>query len=92
MRFIVESDSTGHWACHQEGRPELSASGMTAAHAFERCCAIYRVDPADFRSAVAGKGGVFTPLISCPDCGGSGRYVGLNIAEPCGTCGGTGSV
>jgi DnaJ-class molecular chaperone len=28
----------------------------------------------------------------CPDCGGSGRYVGLNVAEDCERCGGSGRV
>ena len=28
----------------------------------------------------------------CPDCGGSGRYVGLNETGECGTCGGAGRV
>lgn len=26
----------------------------------------------------------------CPECRGSGRYVGLNVVEPCAVCGGTG--
>ena len=29
---------------------------------------------------------------TCPDCDGSGRYVGLNTVEVCGACGGTGRV
>ncbi len=27
---------------------------------------------------------------SCPDCNGSGQYVGLTVVEPCRACGGTG--
>ena len=27
---------------------------------------------------------------TCPDCGGSGQYVGLTVVEPCRVCGGTG--
>ena len=26
----------------------------------------------------------------CPDCGGTGEYVGLNAKQKCGTCGGSG--
>jgi hypothetical protein len=26
----------------------------------------------------------------CPDCGGTGKYVGLNLVETCLACGGTG--
>ena len=26
----------------------------------------------------------------CPDCGGTGKYVGLNLVESCKTCNGTG--
>lgn len=26
----------------------------------------------------------------CSDCRGSGRYVGLNVVEPCAACGGSG--
>lgn len=29
---------------------------------------------------------------SCPDCGGTGKYVGLNIVESCATCEGRGSL
>lgn len=28
----------------------------------------------------------------CPDCGGTGKYVGLNIVELCANCGGRGSL
>lgn len=28
----------------------------------------------------------------CPDCHGTGQYVGLTLTEPCRTCGGTGTV
>jgi hypothetical protein len=27
---------------------------------------------------------------TCPDCGGTGQYVGLTVVEPCRACGGTG--
>ena len=27
---------------------------------------------------------------TCPDCGGSGKFTGLNAVENCSTCGGTG--
>lgn len=30
------------------------------------------------------------PRETCPDCGGSGKYVGLNAVEDCETCGGMG--
>jgi DnaJ-class molecular chaperone len=26
----------------------------------------------------------------CPDCGGTGKYVGLNLVETCQACNGTG--
>ncbi len=26
----------------------------------------------------------------CPDCGGTGKYVGLHVVEPCLACGGSG--
>lgn len=28
----------------------------------------------------------------CPDCNGTGKYVGLNVIEACATCAGTGSI
>lgn len=28
----------------------------------------------------------------CPDCGGTGKYVGLNVVEPCAKCKGRGSL
>lgn len=27
---------------------------------------------------------------ACPDCRGSGKYIGLNVVEPCLGCGGSG--
>lgn len=27
----------------------------------------------------------------CPECGGTGRYIGLTVVESCGACGGVGS-
>ena len=35
---------------------------------------------------------VVFPKTACPDCNGSGKYVGLNVIEACATCGGTGSL
>ena len=35
---------------------------------------------------------VCPPGKTCPDCGGTGKYVGLNVVEGCATCGGTGGV
>jgi len=29
--------------------------------------------------------------MSCPDCNGTGEYIGLNEKSPCQTCGGNGS-
>ena len=29
---------------------------------------------------------------TCPDCGGTGKYVGLNIVEECPKCGGSGRI
>lgn len=29
--------------------------------------------------------------VDCPDCRGTGRYIGLNAVESCGTCGGSGA-
>jgi len=33
-----------------------------------------------------------SPNISCPDCKGSGQYVGLTVVEPCRRCRGSGAV
>jgi len=91
MRFISESDDSGHWTCYREGRPELSAGGKSAASAFARCCAIHQVEPDPVQCSGSGNRVTFIVGTPCPDCGGSGRYVGLTVDETCRTCQGRGA-
>jgi DnaJ-class molecular chaperone len=54
---------------------------------------LYRIDPSAFtKYAVEGKRGVFSLASPCPDCKGTGRYVGLTVDEACTTCDGMGTV
>jgi DnaJ-class molecular chaperone len=90
----MESDESGHWTCHREGRPELSCGGAFAEIAFHRCCEAYGIDGAKRRVGGSYYGRRIELLVAdvCSDCGGSGQYVGLNLTEQCATCKGSGNL
>ena len=96
-RIIAEIDPHGHWSAWLESRPHEGWGGDTPATAVMRLLRAHGLsvaliaadyDPTHSERQVfrLKRGGV------CPDCGGAGRYVGLNVVETCGTCGGSGSV
>ena len=103
MRFIAEKNPAGHWSCHRDGQPERSAEGPLPLIALRRCCKMYSVDADAFTQVLRSRGRIVFAMSAserdllpgldvCPDCGGSGQYVGLNVVERCATCQGTGQV
>lgn len=92
MTFVVEQSWHHRWDCHREDAPHRVTGGPSPSAAFLRCCKIHQVDPREFvASEQSATRIVFRPRGACPACGGSGKYVGLTVVEPCGTCGGTGT-
>ena len=78
-------------------KPHVAFGGATASDAATRlldACPERGVDAADIHVDYERTTGTHFELIAespvCPECGGSGRYVGLNAVEGCEACGGTG--
>src|SRR5690606_24523750 len=101
----AEKNPAGHWSCYKDGRPERSAEGPLPLVALRRCCKMYAVDAEAFTQVMRTRSRIvfatdasreeldlLSGLDLCPDCAGTGRYVGLNVVEPCSTCEGTGHV
>ena len=95
MRIICQC-LHGHWSAWLEEHPDTAFGGDEAAIAITRLVEatpglelknLNRDDEAstDVRF-------VLVVDAACPDCDGSGRYVGLNETGVCGTCGGSGRV
>ena len=94
MRIIAERDS-GHWSAWRQDEPATALGGSDPAMAVKRLCNALELNTKLIvvdRAACRTDHLEFVVGDSCPDCGGSGRYVGLNTVEVCGTCGGSGRV
>ena len=88
----VAEQHENHWSAWFESKPTVAFGGDTAAKAATRLLEAHGIDP----SQVQASG---NPTISrlelristapCPDCGGSGKYIGLNSVETCKGCGGS---
>ena len=92
MRFVAERSPHGDWVCVAEGVPCLACGGPAPDVAFRRACHAYAVDPAGYGAVERAADRVVFDAIRtppagvCPDCGGTGTYVGLNAVEPCRRC------
>ena len=77
-----------------EGCRERGFGGPSASIALERAVSGFGFSTDDLDAAGPWDGDpdrlVFRRKETCPDCGGSGRYVGLAAVETCGRCGGRG--
>jgi len=98
-RLIATRSVHGHWECHAEGHPHAAATGERPSEALARFCRLFGLPEVRYTLAESDPGRVVYVLRDenpfddpCPDCGGSGRYVGLNTVEDCGRCGGKGRV
>lgn len=94
MPTAIATKQNGHWTAWLVGSPHVAFGGGTPTSALLRLCEAtsgvdadsYVVDP----SSSADGRLVFVSSGVCPDCGGSGRYVGLNDASYCNLCSGSG--
>lgn len=95
-RIIIERDDSGHWSAWFADEPQTTFGGDTMLTALQRLGTVLResenrrlrpVTGPD--ELVAGRAELELPE-PCPDCHGSGVYVGLSMAEPCERCGGAG--
>ena len=94
MRIIAERDA-GHWSAWLNDDPATALGGSDAAMAVKRLCNALDLNVKWIvvdRAACRTDHLEFVVGAPCPECGGSGRYVGLNAVEDCGTCGGVGRV
>jgi hypothetical protein len=95
MRIICEK-LHGRWSAWIEGRHETVFGGRTYRGAVRRLAAeVPGIDLAHIRPAreetYPGRI-VLVCTEPCPECGGSGKYVGLLTVEDCGRCGGSGRI
>lgn len=95
MRIICERVQS-RWAAWVEGRLETMVNARTPRGAIRRLAAEYpeidlaRIVPT--RPETTPGRMVFVCGDVCPDCNGSGRYVGLIKVEDCARCQGSGYV
>ena len=88
----------GHWTAWVEGRSAThSCGGDTAASALLRLLELLEIDPdqlePDHDASYDDRQGFRLRQCSpCPECRGSGRYVGLVQVEPCRNCNGSGLI
>lgn len=96
MQTVVLEKRGGHWTANFEGHPELGFRGDHPVIALSRL--LESLDNFDPNSLIAVEERttddrlVFIIGEECPDCGGSGQYVGLNEISACSRCDGNGRV
>ncbi|MDB5337287.1 MAG: hypothetical protein JWN70_2906 [Planctomycetaceae bacterium] len=92
MTIIVERNDY-HWTAWVFRNPCHEYTGATAAEAITKLLEANGMDLAFVPESVdptLTRIELLIPTDPCPDCGGSGKYTGLNKIEDCGTCGGSG--
>lgn len=91
-RIIAEKDPQGHWSAWFAGNPCCAFGGEHPADAVKRLLHEYGHDPAmieaDYTANREGHMEFTIGAKVCPECGGSGKYVGLNAVDVCRACGG----
>lgn len=103
LRIIARHMPQGHWAAWFDGRSWMPYIGSTPQMAAQRLVYAQRgLDVSSLRlieqsrgQAVFSVGGAPSPprpTRACPDCRGSGQYVGFTVIESCRTCSGLGWV
>ncbi|MFH5806427.1 hypothetical protein [Alienimonas sp. DA493] len=92
-QVVRESHSRDYWTAEAGSH---AAGGSGPGEALRRLCRALNIPNADVLplpgATIDRQTFRLGPTTRCPDCGGSGRYVGLRAAEACETCGGCGRV
>ena len=93
-------DEDGHWTAWFADAPEVSFGGRTPVQTLVRLfatlsppCTFADIWPQSGLSNLhTGRFEVSIGVMSCPDCAGTGKYVGLHAIELCKECNGHGQV
>lgn len=95
-----ERHPSGYWVAWLADMPQNAIGGGSAVEALSRILATME-PPCDLQDIwpltnlqllVSGSFEFAVGSAPCPDCKGSGRYVGFQAVEPCGSCEGRGRV
>ena len=100
-RIIAERDPGGLWTAWFDGQSDQIQVGRSQGEAVRRLLARTRhrrIPPTDiWADPSATRDGHLEYVVvtdqntdPCPDCQGSGQYIGLSVVEPCQTCQGSG--
>jgi hypothetical protein len=95
MRTIASETAPAHRTARASDAPQNGYGGSSVLDAIRRHCAATGRGPNEFR-LVASQSTVGSMVLDeqsgnpCPDCGGTGRCVGLAAVETRPSCGGTG--
>jgi hypothetical protein len=105
LRLIAGRGPTNQdWSVWLESEPQQACGGMTPMNAVRRWLELNETrfpGPFDVRriqqESTLDRQVIFlnrktTAEATCPECDGSGRYVGLHLVEDCAACGGAGVV
>ena len=96
LRIIAERDPHGNWSAWFDGRPQWAYGGDEAATAVSRLAYSREIDPgtlsADYDACQDGHMEFTLGGQTCPDCGGTGKYIGFLEVGNCETCDGSGKV
>lgn len=94
IRIITEENPQGRWTAWFDGKLAGASQGENAAHAVRHLVEFSGCDDsallADFKRCTDTHQEFILDGILCPECLGSGRYIGLTRIEDCNNCGGSG--
>lgn len=96
MRIVCEQIEPNHWTAWFTNQPETAYDGASPLRAVVRL--LDHTPGVDARSLVPDSSRTrdghleFVLNRECPDCRGTGEYIGLCEVSPCKTCGGSGRV
>lgn len=93
-------DDDGHWTCWFADSPQTSFGGRTAISSLVRMfatlsppCTMGDIWPlSGLQQLHTRQFTVFIGTETCPECGGSGKYIGLRAVQPCEGCHGHGQI
>ena len=101
IRMIVQRGPAGRdWSAWLDGHPEQAAGGHTVMSAVNRWLQLnsdrfpgpFATRINEEKSSLDHRVVILSSVARCPECGGTGRYVGLTVIETCRKRDGTGLV